>query len=138
MESVDGQHDGGPFESFESHDGSVEHVVAGPEGRPVGVLTAALLLDLHGVPVAGGEQGDVQWFPAVFEQVHGFVAGGVEHSVGRAFDVPDRRPGAASWGGLVGDQFTERGGDLAGVAQVLVEPNLGEVDGWSPAVRSVR
>lgn len=57
-EPIDRNDNSGAFEASKSCDGGVEDVVTGPQVLPVGAVAIALLLELDGVAVAGGQQGD--------------------------------------------------------------------------------
>ena len=100
---------------------TVEHLLGIPERVPVRRGAGLLAGDLLGVAAAGGEQRDILGPPALVEQPLDVVVTDVECVVERAGHEPHFRTVAAEETHRVVDEGLEGGGDLPGVADVLVE-----------------
>jgi hypothetical protein len=111
---------------------AIEDLLGVPEAVPVGGVAGGLALLLLGVAGAGGEQRDILGAPTVFEEQLDLVVADVHRVLTGAGYELHRRPVAAEEAHRVVDERLEGVGDLAGVAQIVVEGQRDERHRWGP------
>ena len=118
---VDHQDDRSSFQSFETQHVAVEHLLGVPETVPVGRGSLSLAVLLLGMAGAGGQKGEVLGPPAALEEDLDLVVADVESFVAVAGHESDIGSVSAEGTHRMVDEWAEGGGDLTGIADVVVE-----------------